>query len=1064
MAVKEVSGAQALIEAERLRQAGQLTEAVQRLEQLAASHPDDAQTLHLLGVVQHQLGRTRDAIASVGRAAELAPDEALYQANLGEMWRLAGRLELALEHGERAVALKPDYPEALSNLGIAHYERKDFERAAAMHRRAIAVDEAFAAGHSNLGNALYGLREFEAAAACYRRALALRPDFAEAWGNLGTALHHAGDMDEAVVALRRAIAIDPQSANARSGLGILLLMRSEFAEGWEEYEWRLRSTEVRAPYEPQRPWRDEPLEGRSLYVHAEQGFGDSIQFARYLPLLTERGAKVTFRVQQALAGLMRQSFPGVEVLGDRTAPATGAEFECALLSLPHRFGTRLETIPATTPYLVADAAEARRWRSRLAGDGLAVGIAWAGNPEHVNDQRRSSSLGELAPLFEVGNVRFISLQVGARAADLKDWAGPPILDVAGELVGFASTAAAMSALDLVISVDSAVAHLAGALAKPVWLLTPWLSDWRWLIEREDSPWYPTLRQFRQARGQSWAEVASRLAAELSAVAGGDAARLTPFSAAGERRAQAAAAIIAAAGRPAPRAAAGPSAGQLLAIAAQRRDVGKLAEAATRARRALEVEPDNAEAEHHLGIVAHQAGNLAHAISHLERAIALAPDNPLFHANLGEMQRLAGQFDEAEAQAERALALKPDYPDALSNLGILRYQRGDYDGARALYERAIALRPSFVQAHNNLGNALRALKRLDEAERAYRQALALQPAFAEAWNNLGTTLRELGRLEDSVAAYRQALTLRPDDPEVLNSLALALKELERDDEAEATLRRSLAIEPGNARTLLYLGSVLLAPGAGSEAGALIERAHALAPADPDVLSAMGRLAQERGQEGVALGFFERALAAKPELGDAHANRGNALKALGCLVEAQAAFERAVALNPRSAAAYFNLADGHRFTPDDPLLGAMQSLAAEPALPPTDRLRLDYALFKALSDIGETGRAFVHLARGAGAKRASICYDEAATMALFERIEAVFTPARMAAAPRSSATSDRPVFILGMPRSGTTLVEQILASHPAVVGGGELAWLAEAAGAGYPDSVAGADAAALDAIGA
>ncbi len=202
----------------------------------------------------------------------------------------------------------------------------------------------------------------------------LKPDFADGWSNLGTSLHHSGHYDEAIACLRRAIALDPNNANAHSGLGILLLMRGDLAEGWAEYEWRLKSTEVRLPYHPQRPWQGESLKGRRIYIHAEQGFGDTIQFARYVPLLAARGGAVTFRVQQGLAGLLRQSLPGIEVLGDRGAPAASADCECALLSLPHIFGTRLETIPALVPYLRADEAGVARWRERFKGmSGLKVG-------------------------------------------------------------------------------------------------------------------------------------------------------------------------------------------------------------------------------------------------------------------------------------------------------------------------------------------------------------------------------------------------------------------------------------------------------------------------------------------------------------------------------------------------------------------------------------------------------------------------------------------------------------------------------------------------------------------
>ncbi len=1048
--------AKALAQVEALRSQGRLEEAEALCTEVVREWPRQAEAVHLLAIILHQAGRAREALEFARRATELERNQALYHANLGEMWRLAGRPDMALASGRRAVALNPNYPEAHSNLGVAHYELKQFDEAVAAHRRAIALKPDFALAHSNLGNAFYGLRQFDRAVECYRQAVTLRPDFADAWSNLGTSLHHAGRYEEAAVCLRRAMALDPESANARSGLGILLLMRGDLAEGWEEYEWRLRSTEVRLPYVPQRPWRGESLRGRHIYVHGEQGFGDTLQFARYIPLLSARGASVTFRVQQGLVGLMRQSLPGIDVLGDRGAPARIPEFESALLSLPHVVGTRLETIPATTPYLKADPAEAARWARRIAGPGLKVGLAWGGNPEHANDARRSIALGQLAPLMATPGVSFTSLQVGPRTADLTDHPGFAITDISSDLVGFAATAAAMSALDLVITVDSAVAHLAGALAKPTWLLTPWVSDWRWFLGREDSPWYPTMRLFRQREGEGWDEIAQSVAAELAAVAGGDAARLTPYREIGEARARQAAEIIAAglsreAAAP-PRVAGSPA--QLLALAEQRRQGGKLAEADSLIRRVLEVEPANGEAHHMLGIIAHQSGNLAHAIEHVRRATSLAPDNALYHANLGEMLRLAGQLDEAMAEGQKALALRPDYADAHSNLGILHYERGDFDAARASYDRAIAIRPNHAQAYSNRGNALRALKRYEEAEADYRRALGLQPNFSEGWNNLATTLRDLKRFEDSVAAYRRALALKQDDPEILNSLALALKDLDREDEAIATLRRSLAIESGNEKTLLYLGTILTEARRTDEAARLIEQALALAPDNADIVNAMGRIAFDRVQHEAALTYFRRALAMKPDLADAYNNMGNVLKELGQLEAAQAAFLRSLELDPNCTGAYVNFADGHRFSADDPRLSAMADLASRPqALTQTDRMQLDFALAKAYADIKDHRRSFSHLRRGNDAKRAQVAYDEAAIMDTFDRIERVVCADLIQRMSGMGDASNRPIFILGMPRSGTTLVEQILASHPDVFGAGELKAMNDVVGqAPGPDGAA------------
>ncbi|MGA2127269.1 MAG: tetratricopeptide repeat protein [Xanthobacteraceae bacterium] len=1092
-----------LVRAEQYRVAGRLPEAAATCRTILSTEPAEPNATHLLGLIAHQSGKPGEAIEHLRRAVKLAPDAALYHANLGEMCRLAGRLDEAVRHGRRAVKLEPDYPEALSNLGAALYERKAYIEAADCHRRAIALNPGFAQAHSNLGNALYAMKRFDEAVDAYRRAIAIEPGFADAWSNLGTSLHHSGQLEDGLVALRRAVALAPDHANAHSGLGILLLMRGDFAEGLDEYEWRLRSRERKGRRFPEQPWQGESLAGRHIYVEAEQGLGDTLQFARYLPLLARRGAAVSVRVHEQLTALMRESLPGIEVLGDRGEPSRAVDCDCALLSLPKLLRTRLETIPAAVPYLrVPQEAMARRRQQLAAMRGLKVGLVWAGNPEHANDLRRSLDLAALAPLLAAPSVSFASLQVGPRAADLrKSRAAANVLDLSAGLTDFVETAAAIEQLDLIITVDTSVAHLAGALGKPTWLLLPWVTDWRWLLGREDSPWYPTMRLFRQRRDQPWAEIVVRVAAELAAAAGSDAARLVPFRAEGERRAAQAAEIIAieamraaplpqptatdhapspAAMNPAPVGGASRSprqslsAAQVLMLAEQQRRAGYVAQAEELCRSALAAEPDNAEALHLLGIVAHQSGKLGEAIEHVGRAARLAPDVPLYLANLGEMCRLAGRIDEAITHGRRAVALKPDYPEALSNLGIAYYDRGQYGEAIGCYDRALALRPDYVEAHSNRGNALRALKRLVEAEAAYRRAIELRPQFAAGWNNLGTTLRDLKRPEEAERAYRTALAEMPNDPETLDNLALALKDLDRLDEAAELLRRALAIEARSEKFHVHYASVLIEQKNVDAAAAAAEGAVALNPDSHDAINLLGRVAFERGALETAITHYRRALQLEPDLADAYNNMGNVLKELGHLADARAAFLRAIELDPTLSGVYVNLADSTTFSADDPHLAAMQALAAQQdGLSATDRMHLDFALAKAFADLGEHRRSFEHLLSGNARKRAMMQYDEAAAMALFDRIEATFTAELIAAKSGLGDPSDVPIFVLGMPRSGTTLVEQILASHAHVHGAGELRTFNEVvdtvrgpdgAVLPFPEFVGALDAAPIRAIGA
>ena len=1039
------SEGEALLQAEHYRVAGRFSEAEALCRRVLETNPASPDAEHILGLIAYQQGAFALAVEHVRRAIALAPKASVFHANLSEMLRLTGQPQAAVEAAERALAIDPDMPAALSNLGVALYDLKAYEAAADAQRRAIAIKPDFAVAHSNLGNALHALHRYDEAIATFQRAVELEPHYADAWANLGTTLHHAGAFDEGAAAFRRAIALAPGHANAHTGLGLLLLMRGDLGEGWDEYEWRFGSSELGGARLPRSPWGGESLAGKSIYVEAEQGLGDTLQFARYIPLLVARGAHVTFRAHPRLTALLAESLPGVVVLGEGGEPGP-CDCDAALLGLPRRFKTRLETIPAGAAYLRSPADVAFRWRTRLAAlQGLKVGLVWAGNPEHVNDWRRSVPLSTIKPLLAARGASFASLQVGPPTDELKTLgksARRRLEDLSPDLTDFTDTAGAVAALDLVITVDTAVAHLAGALGKPVWLLLPWVADWRWMLGREDSPWYPSLRLFRQARDEDWTAVIARVMAELEAVVQGETAGLTPFRVKGEVRAGQAAEIIAA---------------EALRVVAEPGPVAL----------------DAAEAEHQRGIVAHQSGRGGEAIEHLRRAIAIRPDVALYHANLGEMLRLSGRPDEAIEAGRRALALDPKNPAPASNVGIALFDQGRFEEALAEQDRAIAIQPDFGQAHSNRGNTLQRLKRFEEAEQAYRRALDLQPDFADAWNNLGACLRELARPEEAEGVYRRAQALDPANAGILDNLALALKDLDRFDDAADILRQAIAIEPGRETLFLHYGAILLDQERLEEASAATERAIALNPHSHDAVNQMGRVAFHKGALDAALAYYEHALALKPDLAEAYNNMGNALKDLGRLDEAQAAFLACLEHDPDMTGAYVNLADTTRFTPGHPHLVAMEALAArDEGLSKADRIHVDFALGKAYADLKDYDRSFAHLLKGNAAKRATIDYDEAWMMALFDRIEAMFTPGFIEARTGSGDPSAMPVFIIGMPRSGTTLVEQIIASHPLVHGAGELPIFNEivsrVTGAGdavpFSEPMSGIDADALHRIGA
>lgn len=429
----------------------------------------------------------------------------------------AGDFEAAIATYRRIVELVPGFSAAHSNLGVALFNLGRLGEAEAAFRRAIATKPDSAEAYSNLGYVLQELGRNDEALAALRHAVALKADCADAQSNLGAVLQAEGRVGEAADAFGRAAAISPEHAKARSNLGQVLLRNGDYAQGWREYEWRWQAVGLAPPRFVQPEWDGGPPAGRTLLLHAEQGQGDTIQFARFIPLLAAMGARVVLAAPPPLVELLGQ-LPATVVAAGQPLPPF--DVHLALLSLPRVLGTTADTIPAEVPYLRSPPGRVPAVESLLAPSGrLRLGITWAGNPQHANDRRRSVPSRLFAPLCALPGVQVFSLQVG-RTDDAVPPAGA--VDLAPHLAaGWRATAAAIANLDLCICVNSAVAHLAGAMACPVWVLLPLAADWRWLLERTDLPWYPTARLFRQQRTGGWEAVMARVAAELRrAVPGG----------------------------------------------------------------------------------------------------------------------------------------------------------------------------------------------------------------------------------------------------------------------------------------------------------------------------------------------------------------------------------------------------------------------------------------------------------------------------------------------------------------------------------------------------------------
>ena len=482
--------------------------------------PDYAEALSNRGNTLQELKRYEEALTSYERALTVRPDLARALYNRGNTLKELQRYEEALASYDRALNVRPDLAEALSNRGFTLHELKRYEEALASYDRALAVRPDHAESLSNRGTTLQGLNRFEEALASYNRALTVRPHYAEALSNRGNTLQELKRFEEALASYESALTVRPDYAQAHWNEGLLRLLTSDFSRGWAKFEWRWETKHFagKRPNINAPPWRGEDLTGRHVVIFSEQGLGDIVQFARYLPLLIERKAKITFLTHEKLVRLLRPLGAQIKIASSLEGKEV-FDYQCALMSFPHWFRTDLSSIPNKVPYLTAEEELSRRWKERIGEDGFKIGIAWQGNPEAKVDQGRSIPLEEFIPLTRLPGVRLVSLQKHHGLDQLTRLPADAKIETLGDDLdsgsdAFIDTAAVMHNLDLIITSDTSIAHLAGALAKPVWVLLSFVPDWRWLLDRSDSPWYPTAHLFRQDDTRTWDNVIARVHAAL----------------------------------------------------------------------------------------------------------------------------------------------------------------------------------------------------------------------------------------------------------------------------------------------------------------------------------------------------------------------------------------------------------------------------------------------------------------------------------------------------------------------------------------------------------------------
>ncbi len=503
-----------------LKDQGKLAEAVACYEKAIGLKHDMIEAHNNLGVAFHYQRKLDKSIDCYRKALNIKPHTPEVHNNMGNALKDMGKFEEAIACYEKTVKIKPDYAEAWFNMGNTCHDMNEPNNAASCFQKALEIKPDYAEAYFNMGNVYHELDRISEAINCYRKVLQLKPEYTDAYDNMGKAYQDMGKLEAALSCYENTLRIEPENADAHFDRSLVLLLNGNFKKGWQEYEWRfLRSEWKRTyPYHFNKPhWDGSSFSGKRLFIHSEQGLGDTIHFIRYLPMVKSLGGAVIFEAKKPLLNLF-QDFPGIDELLEWSSVKkadTKFDFYLPLLSIPYIFGTTKQTIQAKVPYIYADPGAIEYWRDYMKEPGFKVGLVWAGSPTNNDDRNRSCELKNFFPLSQIPEVQLYGLQKGADAAQVN---GLPenmtVTNLGEKFKDFSDTAGVIENLDLVISVDTATAHLAGAMGKPIWTLLPFAPDWRWMLNRETTPWYPTMRLFRQPNRGNWEAVFQQVELEL----------------------------------------------------------------------------------------------------------------------------------------------------------------------------------------------------------------------------------------------------------------------------------------------------------------------------------------------------------------------------------------------------------------------------------------------------------------------------------------------------------------------------------------------------------------------
>ena len=837
------------------KEMGDLVNAAKSFEQACLINPQDAKTRFSLGNVEQTLGFHGKASKSYEMAAALEPTFADAYNNWGVSLRALKELDKAVLCFEKAIALNPNSHAPHNNLGLTYHDMRRFDSAIESYKKAVAIYPDYFAAHNNLGQACISMGQYQRATEYLTQALQIQ-NAPEAYTNRANAYASLFEFEKALEDLQSALSLDPEFRLAHVNRSMLRLLLGQFEAGWPEYEWRLQSSSTlnKAHLLGKMRWLGtESLQGKTILLIREQGFGDTLQFCRYAQKVNSLGARVLLEVQKPLHGLLSRLTGADAVYADGEV-AEPFDYFCPLLSLPLAFGTNESSITSINPginlginsispaYLHADKEALGKWREILGKQTCKrIGLVFSGSPTHLNDANRSIEAKHLIASLPAG-LEYICLQRELRDEDEKTLEGAGVKFFGEQIENFADTAALAQLMDLVISVDTSVAHLSGALGKPTWVLLPALPDWRWMLQSSTSPWYSSVKLYRQGKDRSWHSVLEKVVFDLKSEFGLEQSKAS-------------------------KAVQEDSFEHGLAL----HQNGQLAEAVKIYEQVLSQNSEHIQALHFLGVIAYQNQNPTLAVKLIGQAISIKPDYAEAQCHLGLSFQALELFDKALESFDKAISINPNFAQAHNNKGVVLQKLTRFEDSCESFRQAIRLEPKTAGPHFNLGNSLKQVAQLPQAIESYEKAIEMEPSYAQAYNNKGVVLKELGQLQRAAISFVRAYEIRPDYAEAFNNHGNTLKELGQHEDALESFEAAIKIRPDLAEAYNNKGFVL----------------------------------QELERFEQALACYDKAIRIKPDFAQAHGNRGNSLKKLSRFEEALACYERAISLKPDYAEAFYNM---------------------------------------------------------------------------------------------------------------------------------------------------------------